>query len=382
MKRYDDLELMLLKDVLDSEELSGFYQNQRGGKYIQLLEGMFSRYHGGGEAITVSNGTSAIYCALLALGIKPGDKVITTPLTFVGTVSPIIQVGAEPVFVDVDESTWNLSPKLLSEIPSESAKAVIFVPLLGNPSGLLEIEKICYEKGWYLIEDNAQALGATANVRRIGKKGIVSTYSFQSTKSMSCGEGGMVLVSLDDEQLRPHETPPWDIVEAVRAIRNHGLKYHGWTKSICGNYRMSELQAAVAYAQMMKIDMFNFLQRRASERLIKVVGDAMTPQCVNNGYESTRFITGFNADNDGPTADHILSSLENLPVNKKKPGANIGHGYSEIVPDLAYFKSRGFKNPYPLDVARNLTYGFVWLDFRWKTDEEMDVIIRQIEEVL
>ena len=378
MKRYDDLELMLLKDVLDSEELSGFYQNQRGGKYIQLLEGMFSRYHGGGEAITVSNGTSAIYCALLALGIKPGDKVITTPLTFVGTVSPIIQVGAEPVFVDVDESTWNLSPQLLSEIPSESAKAVIFVPLLGNPSGLLEIKRMCYEKGWYLIEDNAQALGAMAGWQRIGTHGIASTYSFQSTKSASCGEGGMVLVSPDYRKMGN----PAHVITSIRAVRNAGMKYHAWTESVSGNYRMSELQATVCCAQMMKIDMFNFLQRRASERLIKVVGDTMTPQCVNNGYESTRFITGFNADNDGPTADHILSSLEDLPVNKKKPGANIGHGYSEIVPDLAYFKVRGFKNPYPLDVARNLTYGFVWLDFRWKTDEEMDVIIECIKQVL
>ena len=380
MKRYDDLELMLLKDVLDSEELSGFYQNQRGGKYIQLLEDMFSRYHGGGEAIAVSNGTSAIYCALLALGIKPGDKVITTPLTFVGTVSPILQVGAEPIFVDVDEATWNLSPRLLKNIPAEDIKAVIFVPLLGNPSGLLEIEAICQEKGWYLIEDNAQALGAMAGAQRIGRRGIVSTYSFQSTKSLSCGEGGMVLVSMDDEKIRPNKTEPSDIVKAVRAIRNHGIKYHGWTASISGNYRQSELQAAVAYAQIMKIDMFNCLQVRASDRLMSVLaGQDITPQHVLDGYESTRFITGFNTGNPH-TTDGIMSRLENLPINKKKPGATIGHGYSEIVPDLPYF--RKFENQYPLDVARSLTYGFVWLDFRWKTDEEMDVIIRQIEEVL
>jgi len=369
MNRYDDLELSFVRDALRSQELSGFYADVRGGKYVQLLEESFGKLMGISPQITVSvsNGTSAIYCALLALGVKPGDTVITTPLTFVGTATPILQIGAKPAFCDVGGETWTLWLHELDRIPSEEAKGVIFVPLLGNASYTRDIRDICDKKGWFLIEDCAQALGSEDEYANMaGMQGDVATFSFQSTKTLSCGEGGMT-ISKDLE-----------ISDKIRAIRNHGNKYHNYTESVCGNFRLSELQAAVAYAQMQKLQMFNTMQRTNHTRLVRELNISehyyLEPQ--RDEGNSVSFISGFTIDKNVSVHPGLLGHLTS--IWEPTPGLAISGGYTELVSDLSIFQK--YKQyPKGLPVAHDLIKRFLWFDVgRFKTDIEMDAIIEKI----
>ncbi|HRF78789.1 MAG TPA: DegT/DnrJ/EryC1/StrS family aminotransferase, partial [Flavobacteriales bacterium] len=178
------------------------------GDVVQRFEREFAQFIGVAHGVGVNNGTDAIHLALRALGIGPGDEVITASHTAVATVAAIRMCGAEPVLADVRSDTYTISPDRVRELISDRTKAVIAIHLYGHPADLGALQVICQEFSLKLIEDCAQAHAAQLNGRRLGSWGDVSTFSFYPTKNLGAiGDAGMVLV--DDP----------DLAARVRALR-------------------------------------------------------------------------------------------------------------------------------------------------------------------
>ncbi len=231
----DDIKLVI--DTLKSGQLSAI-----GGKWNTALEQELTKYLGTGHAITVSNGTTALHVALKAVGVGPGDEVITTPFTFAASATTILHSNAIPVFADIDRETLNIDPASIEKTITDRTKAIVVVHLAGYPAEMNEIMKIAQEGGIYVIEDTAQALGAAYRGRKAGSIGHVGTLSFYPTKTITTGEGGAVVTN-DDE-----------IARRARLLRNHGETGKYYYELLGYNYRMTEFQAALGYSQLMRIE--------------------------------------------------------------------------------------------------------------------------------
>lgn len=214
------------------------------GKYIDKFEKMFAEYIGVNHAISVSNGTVALHLALLALNIGPGDEVIVPNLTYIATANSVTYVSATPVFADSEEDTWNIDPKSIERLITRKTKAIIPVHLYGNPCNMNEIMKIAKTNNLFVIEDSAEALGSEYFGKKTGSFGDVSTFSFYGNKTITTGEGGMV-VTKDSE-----------IANKLRILKGQGMNpdRRYWFDIIGYNYRMTNIQAALGCAQMERVD--------------------------------------------------------------------------------------------------------------------------------
>ncbi len=233
-----DEDVNLVIDALRSGQLSAI-----GGKWNTLLEQELTKYLGAKYAITVSNGTTALHVALKAIDVGPGDEVITTPFTFAASATTILHSNAIPVFADIDRETLNIDPSSIEDVITDRTKAIIVVHLAGYPAEMDEIMKIANERGLYVIEDTAQALGgAIYRGRMAGSIGHVGTLSFYPTKTITTGEGGAVITS-DAE-----------IANRARLLRSHGETGKYYYELLGYNYRMTEFQAALGYSQLRRIE--------------------------------------------------------------------------------------------------------------------------------
>ena len=224
-------------DVLDSGQLSQ-------GEKVRQLEELFAQYIGTKYAIALNSGTAALHLALIANGIGEGDEVITSPFSFVASASTILMSKAKPIFVDIEEHSFNINPYLIEKKISDKTKAVIPVHLFGYPSDMEKINEITKKNNLTIIEDACQAHGAKIGDKNVGTFGT-GCFSFYPTKNITTGEGGMI--TTNDEK----------IDKLVRKLRNHGslTRYH---HDILGyNYRMTELSAAIGIAQLKKLEFFN-----------------------------------------------------------------------------------------------------------------------------
>jgi len=218
-------------------------------------------------AQAVSSGSAALKVALKALGVKPGDEVITQSFTFVATVEAILEVGAKPVIVDIDH-TLNMCPKSFEAAITAKTKAVIPVHMLGVTAQMDEIVSIARQHNILILEDTAQGLGGKFNGHYLGTIGDIGTYSFDGGKTVICGEGGMVVTNDDNKFV------------TARAYHDHGHEYsptvgRGREDALCTgfNYRMSELQAAFALAQFKKLDMILERQKKNQILLLELIKD-------------------------------------------------------------------------------------------------------------
>jgi len=217
------------------------------GKYCKTLEEKISSYVGVPHAISCANGTDALILSLMALDIRDGDEVITTPFTFFATASSIALMGAKPVFVDIKEDDLNIDPELIARAITKKTKAVIVVHLFGKLCNIEEIIKICNHYNIPVIEDMAQSLGAGREGIKAGGFGDIAALSFYPTKNLGgIGEGGMVLTKRDDLGIK------------VRKLRVHGMGDTTYHHELIGiNSRLDEIKAAALVAKLPYLEKWN-----------------------------------------------------------------------------------------------------------------------------
>jgi dTDP-4-amino-4,6-dideoxygalactose transaminase/acetyltransferase-like isoleucine patch superfamily enzyme len=221
--------------------------NLAGGAQVTELEHAFADAHGAGHAVAVSNGTAALVAALRAHGIGPGHEVITSPLTFVATLNAILEVGATARFAEISEDL-TVDPDSVATLVTARTRALLPVHLYGLPADMEPVNAIASRHGLAVIQDAAQAHAAQLGPDPIGRFST-ATFSFYATKNITCGEGGMV--TTNDER----------IAERLRLLRNHGMRTR-YDYALPGyNYRLTDLQAAIATVQLSRLP--EFTQRRA-----------------------------------------------------------------------------------------------------------------------
>jgi len=210
------------------------------GQFISKFEEAFARYVGAEAATTVSNGTVAIHLALEALGIGPGDEVIVPSFTYIASVNTILQTGATPVFVDSLDATLQVDPALVAAAITSRTKAVMVVHLYGHPCDMDAIVELCHRRGLLLVEDCAEAFGTRWKGQHVGTFGDAATFSFFGNKTITTGEGGMVLA----------RDP--GVMEKCRRLKSQGVSptREYWHDMLAFNYRMTNIQAAIGLAQL------------------------------------------------------------------------------------------------------------------------------------
>ncbi|HJV46671.1 MAG TPA: DegT/DnrJ/EryC1/StrS family aminotransferase [Bacillota bacterium] len=220
------------------------------GPFVKKLEESIAQYCGVKHAIGVANGTDALLLTLDALGVGPGDEVITTPFTFFASAEVVSQVGATPVFVDIDPKTYNLDVNQLEAAISEKTKTIIPVHIFGQPVDMDPILAIAKKHNIYVIEDACQAIGATYKGKKIGSMGIAGCFSFFPTKNLGgYGDGG-IIVTNDDE-----------LAEKLRILRVHGSFPKYYHSMIGYNSRLDSIQAAMLQVKLQYIDQWNEKRR-------------------------------------------------------------------------------------------------------------------------
>lgn len=268
----DDIDAVI--NVLRSDYLTT-------GPCIEEFEKEFARYVHAKYAVAVSSGTAALHAACFAAGIRAGDEVITTPLTFAASANAVLYMGGKPVFADIDPCTYNIAPQDIRKNINDKTKAVIPVHYTGQPCDMDEITKIAEEHNLMVIEDAAHALGAVYKNRRVGGISHMTIFSFHPVKHITTGEGGMITTNDEELYKRLMLFRTHGITRDPRMmLRNQGGWYYEQLE-LGHNYRITDMQAALGVSQLKKADMF--IQRR--KEIVRMYNDAFR--------ESAEIITPF-----------------------------------------------------------------------------------------
>jgi len=338
------------------------------GPKTQKLEEEFAKFCGTKYAIAVNSGTSALHTALYALGIKPGDEVITTPFTFVATANSIIMQGATPIFADIDSKTFNLDPKDVEKKITEKTKAIIPVDLFGQIYDYSYIKEIAQKHGLYILEDAAQAVGAELEGQKAGSFGDIGAFSLYATKNLISGEGG--IITTNNEEL----------MERAKMFRHHGqsekTRYEYYDLGY--NYRMTDIQAAIALEQLKKIDSLN--EKRIQNAFFLNQGlsniKCLKVPYVNQGnkhvyHQYTVKIT----PEANLTRDQVKEELT-------KRGIGCAVYYPKPLHLHPFFKKMGYKEG-DFPVAEEMSKRVLSLPVQPKlTKEEIERVITTIKEIL
>jgi dTDP-4-amino-4,6-dideoxygalactose transaminase len=236
---WDEREEAAILDVLRSGQWWSV-----GGKRVPEFEEEFARYHDAKHAVAVTNGTAALEIALRALGIGCGDEVIVPPYTFIATASSVLAASATPVFVDIDPDSLNIDPGKIEAAITPRTKAIIPVHIAGGPADLDGVLEVAKRHGLAVIEDAAQAHGAEWKGRKVGAIGACGTFSFQASKNLNAGEGGVIITD-DDET-----------ADRLWSVHNVGRTKSGkwYEHNVLGsNFRMTEWQAAILRCQLERL---------------------------------------------------------------------------------------------------------------------------------
>ncbi|MDO5814533.1 MAG: DegT/DnrJ/EryC1/StrS family aminotransferase [Methanobrevibacter sp.] len=271
-----NIKVPIAKPIIGDEEIENVVEVMKSGMIaqgpkVEEFEQKFAEWVGADYGIAVNSGTAALHTALLACGIEEGDEVITTPFTFIASGNSIVYTGAKPVFADIDLKTYTLDPDTVEDLITENTKAIVPVQLYGQAADMDRINEIAEKYGLIIIEDAAQAHGATCNGQKVGSIGDMSCFSFYPTKNMTTSEGGMI--TTDDE----------DLAESAKMFRAHGASVRYHHDAIGYNFRMTDISAAIGLAQLDKIDGFNDKRIANADYLnngLKDIEGVITPYCA------------------------------------------------------------------------------------------------------
>ena len=291
------------------------------GPDVVQFEQDFAEFCGAEHCIGMNSGTSALHVALRLLNIGPGDEVITTPHTFVATSWAISYVGAKPVYVDIDDATFNLSPKLVQRAITPRTKAILPVHLYGHPCDLDALLAICAKNNLPLVEDACQAHGAKYKGKSVGTFGELACFSFYPGKNLgACGEGGAVVTNNAPFAAR------------ARALREHGSTQRYFHSEVGYNYRMEGIQGAVLGVKLKHLDHWARERRRVADRYLDLLACSPLQLPSEADYAKSAwhlFVVRH------PQRDELKRHLEShgigcalhypLPLHLQECYANLGH---------------------------------------------------------
>jgi dTDP-4-amino-4,6-dideoxygalactose transaminase len=332
----------------EERRLLGVLRSGRWGRLdgaeVAEFERRFAEMHGCRHAIAVASGTVALRVALLAAGIEADDDVIVPAYTFVATATAVVEANAIPVFGDIDLETFNLDPLSVAIAITPRTRAIIPVHFAGMPADMDAICRLARENGLVVIEDAAHAHGAAFRNTPVGGLAHLAAFSFQSSKNMTAGEGG--IITTNDDRL----------AEACRSIQNCGRVPGGvWYEhhAVSGNYRLGEFQGAVLNAQLDRlqeqIERREFNGQRLAKRLDAVPGlypQGRTSSCTRHSYHL--FMLRLDPEEFGAPRDAVLRALE-------AEGIPCSAGYGFPLPDQPLFRNKAF-GPYLPRAAARLDY--------------------------
>ena len=319
----DDEDKRAVVEVLDSGRLVA-------GPRVRAFEEAFARYLGVPHAVATSSGTTALQIALEALGIGAGDKVITTPFTFVATSNAILHAGARPVFVDVDPVTYTIDPTQVEDvIRREQIRAILCVHLYGLAAHLETLAAIAARSGALLIEDAAQAHGAAVGGRKAGTVGAAAIFSFYPSKNMTTGEGGMLVTG--DEGVAHRSAV------LVNVGQNGADEY--LYERIGYNYRMTEIAAALGLGQLDRLDRHNAIRRRNAATLTKALAglEWLRPPVEPQGHRHVY----------NQYTVRVLSDRDGLARFLDTQGIGTRVYYPHLIPLSPAYRRLGFAGQYP-----------------------------------
>jgi dTDP-4-amino-4,6-dideoxygalactose transaminase len=369
--QYDQKEENALMEVLHS----GVWWRTPGTKTLEF-EGLFAEYHQARHGIACTNGTAALEIVMAGLGIGLGDEVIVPDFTFVASASAVLFAGAMPVFVDIDPNAYCIDPEKAEAAITPRTKAIIAVHVAGHPADLDRLGEICRIHNLFLIEDCAHAHGSEWKGRRVGGIGAAGTFSFQASKLMTAGEGGMVITNNDDLAIR------------FRSVHDCGRMPDRWFYShyIYGsNYRLSEWQGAVLTQQLARLD--EQAARRSknaaylNHALAEIDGirpQSLDPRVTRNGHYCYIFHVDPVAFGSLSTEKFIQAlEAEGIPTQASYPPVHLlevfqnGEFRRRLSPEVADGPFDYLKADYP--VSQDAAENTVWLVHRALLGDERDV---------
>lgn len=297
------------KYVLDALESTWISDGAYINKFESTLEKILNTKH----VITTSNGTTSLMLAYLTLGLGPGDEIIVPGFTFAAPANMVLAIGATPVFADVDPATWLLCPTSVEENITDKTKAIVPVHIYGNVCDMDKLRNIAEKYNLYIIEDVAEAAFSTYRGQQAGTLGDIGSFSFQATKTITMGEGGAICTNNSDLQ------------ELARLIRNHGMRpsKRYWHEVVGHNFRLTNLQAALGYAQLESVDKIIENKKRVYERYKKNLSNqhGVSLQVMTEGCDPVVWAMAVKIDSAvlGVARDDLIAALKEGGI-ETRPG--------------------------------------------------------------
>ena len=333
------------KQSIDENDIKSVVDVLRGdyittGPYINKFENKVANYVDAKYAVAVSNGTAALHLACLAAGIKEGDEVIVSSITFAASSNAVLYCGGKPIFADINPNTYNIDLEDIKRKITCRTKAIIAVDFTGNPIDIDDIKQICEENNLIFIEDGAHSLGSEYKNRKVGSLADMTTFSFHPVKPITTGEGGIITTNNKDFYDRLCLLRSHGITRNSDLIDNSVGPWHYEQLCLGFNYRMTDIQAALGISQIDKID--RFIDRR--REIVSI---------YNKEFEDIKEIDIPNVQQDRKSGWHlyiIALNLNMIKVSRKEifealRAENIGvNVHYAPVYNHPYYKNMGYKN--------------------------------------
>lgn len=363
--------ISIASPIIDKEEIAAVNEVLESGMLAQgpktaQLEENWAKYCGTKHALAVNSGTAAIHAALYAAGVREGDEVITTPYSFIATINPILMLGARPVLVDIDPQTFNIDVSKIEAAVTSKTRAIVPVDLYGQPCEWDELRELANKHNLTIVEDACQAIGADYKGVKAGALGDLGCFSLYATKNIMCGEGGIVTTNSDEQ------------AAAIRSFRQHGMVAPYEYADLGYNYRMSDLQAAIAVEQLKKVDTFTARRQHVAEGLNRELSGvkgiklpSFSPNRSHVYHQYTIVLT-----------DDAAVSRQEFTAGLTERGVGAGIYYPKPLHVYPHIAKLGYKTG-DFPVAEDLAARVVSLPVHPKvSDDDIKTIAQAVKEVL